>query len=137
MCYQGVKEIHIFKQYYMVCVHQDVKPSHCILFLFLDEKGDRVVTEQTRFCSTVFLCSKFQSEYIYSGVNFCGKNVCVNFFLQMARKITKFEPAKISCLTVSLVDLNFVCFVGSLSLFWRKKILKKIIPFVGEKLQCI
>ena len=32
--------------------------------------------EQTRFLSTVFLCSEFKLENIYSGVNFCGKNVC-------------------------------------------------------------
>ena len=108
----------------MVCVHRDVKPSHCIPFLFLDERGDRVVTEQTRFRSTVFLCSKFQSEYIYSGVNFCGKNVYVNFFCRWLEKSQKLEPAKISCHTVSVVYLNFVCFVDSLSLFLTKKFLK-------------
>ena len=108
----------------MVCVHRDVKPSHRIPFLFLDERGDRVVTEQTRFRITVFLCSKFQSEYIYSGVNFCGKNVCVNFFCRWLEKSQKLEPAKISCHTVSVVYLNFVCFGDSLSLFLRKKILK-------------
>ena len=32
--------------------------------------------EQTRFLSTVFLCSEFKLENIYSAVNFCGKNVC-------------------------------------------------------------
>ena len=37
--------------------------------------------EQTRFLSTVFLCSEFKLENIYSGVNFCGKNVCGNFYL--------------------------------------------------------
>ena len=36
--------------------------------------------EQTRFLSTVFLCSEFKLENIYSGVNFCGKNVCGNFY---------------------------------------------------------
>ena len=51
----------------------------------------------------------------------------------MARKITKLEPAKISCLTVSLVDLNFVCFLGSLSLFWRKKNFKKNHPICRRK----
>ena len=38
--------------------------------------------EQTRFLSTVFLCSEFKLEYIYSGVNFCRKNVCGNFYLR-------------------------------------------------------
>ena len=38
--------------------------------------------EQTRFLSTVFLCSEFKLENIYSGVIFCGKNVCGNFYLQ-------------------------------------------------------
>ena len=32
--------------------------------------------EQTRFLSTVLSCSKFKLGNIYSGVNFCGKNVC-------------------------------------------------------------
>ena len=38
--------------------------------------------EQTQFLSTVFLCSEFKLENIYSGVNFCGKNVCGNFYLR-------------------------------------------------------
>ena len=38
--------------------------------------------EQTRFLSAVFLCSEFKLENIYSGVNFCGKNVGGNFYLQ-------------------------------------------------------
>ena len=38
--------------------------------------------EQTRFLSTVFLCILFKLENIYSGVNFCGKNVCVNLYLR-------------------------------------------------------
>ena len=40
-----------------------------------------MVIEQTRFL-TVFLCSEFNLEKIYSGVNFCGKNVCGNFYLR-------------------------------------------------------
>ena len=42
----------------------------------------QVVIEQTRFPSTVFLRSEFKLENIYSGVNFCGKNVCGNFYLR-------------------------------------------------------
>ena len=38
--------------------------------------------EQTRFLSTVFLCVEFKLENIYSGVNFCGKNLCSNFYLR-------------------------------------------------------
>ena len=37
--------------------------------------------EQTRFLSTVFLCSQFQLENIYSGVIFCEKNACGNCYL--------------------------------------------------------
>ena len=42
--------------------------------------------EQTRFLSTVFLCSevKLENNIIYSqtGLNLCGKNVSGNFYLQ-------------------------------------------------------
>ena len=37
--------------------------------------------EQKRFLSTVFLCSEFKLQNVYSGVNFCGKSVCGNFYL--------------------------------------------------------
>ena len=37
--------------------------------------------EQTRFLSTVILCNEFKLENIYSGVNFCGKRDCGNFYL--------------------------------------------------------
>ena len=38
--------------------------------------------EQTRFLSTVFLCSsEFKVENVYPGVNFCGKSACSNFNL--------------------------------------------------------
>ena len=63
----------------------------------------RVVIEQTRFLSTVFLCCEFKSENIYSGVNFCGKHVCGNFYLReliFADRLEKsqiLEPAKIFC----------------------------------------
>ena len=66
----------------------------------------QVVIEQTRFVSTVFLCSEFKLETIYSGVNFCRKNVCGNFYLRgtyscgSLKKPQKLEPAKISCHTV-------------------------------------
>ena len=62
--------------------------------------------EQTRFLSTVFLGSEFKLENIYSGVNFCRKNVCGNFYLRELifadhwDKKQKLESAKISYHTV-------------------------------------
>ena len=56
--------------------------------------------EQTRFLSTVFLCSEFKLENIYSGVNFCGKNVCGNFYLReliFAERLKIAKIAKLSC----------------------------------------
>ena len=50
--------------------------------------------EQSRFLSTVFLCSEFKLGSIYSGVNSCGKNISGDVYLQ------KLAPAKISCHTV-------------------------------------
>ena len=52
-----------------------------IVFRFVSERKRQVVIEQTRFLSTVFLCSECKLENIFSGVNFCGKNVCGNFYL--------------------------------------------------------
>ena len=67
--------------------------------------------EQTQFLSTVFLCSEFKLEDIYSGVDLLGKKFCANFFffvetnfLRIVEKIVKsqkLEPVKISCHTVS------------------------------------
>ena len=66
------------------------------------------MTEQTGFLSTEF----FKLENIYSGVNFCVKNVCGNFHLrerdyfyrshEKPQKWQKIEPAKISYHTVVL-----------------------------------
>ena len=36
----------------------------------------------TRFLSTVFLCSEFKLENLYSGVNFWGQNVSGNLYLR-------------------------------------------------------
>ena len=53
--------------------------------------------EQTRFLSFVFLCSEFKLQNIYSEVNFCGKNVCGNFyFCGSPEESQELEPAKIS-----------------------------------------
>ena len=71
--------MHIFKQYWAnttVCV------SISLYTAFFSERKRQVVIEQTRFLSTVFLCSKFKSENIYSGVNFCGKMFCGDFYLR-------------------------------------------------------
>ena len=38
--------------------------------------------EKAQFLSNISLCSEFKLENIYYGVNFCGKNVCGNFYLQ-------------------------------------------------------
>ena len=51
-------------------------------YFVVSERKMQVVIEQTRFPSTVFLRSEFKLENIYSGVNFCGKNVCGNFYLR-------------------------------------------------------
>ena len=50
---------------------------------------------QTRFLSTVFLCSEFKLEKIYSGVNFCGKNVCGNSYLWERIFVDRWKIAKI------------------------------------------
>ena len=65
--------------------------------------------EQTRFLSTVSLCSEFKLEniIIYSGVNFCGKNVCGKFARPyFGRLLEKSQNlAKILCHMVSLSNL--------------------------------
>ena len=38
--------------------------------------------EKARFLSNMSLCSEFKLENIYSGVNFCGKKGCGDFYLQ-------------------------------------------------------
>ena len=55
--------------------------------------------EQTRFLSTVFSCSAFKLENIYSGGKFWGKNVCCNFCLRelillIAGKSKKFRATR-------------------------------------------
>ena len=58
------------------------KTSKFIVYRFLSERKRQVAIEQTPFLSTVFLCSEFMLENIYSGANFRGKNVCGNFYLR-------------------------------------------------------
>ena len=61
-----------------------VKPVSGVLLVivfyfngFVSERKRQVVVEQTQFLSTLFFCSEFKLENIYSGVNFCGKSVAV------------------------------------------------------------
>ena len=56
--------------------------QYFIVYLFVSERKRHVVIEQTRFLSIVVLCSEFKLGNIYYGVNFCGKNVCDNFYLR-------------------------------------------------------
>ena len=70
-------EIHIVKQYHGVrnlCKTSDSFARHCNHFVSKQKR--QVGIEQTQFLSTVFLCSKFKLENIYSGVKCCGKNDC-------------------------------------------------------------
>ena len=66
-------EMHIFKQYYGV-------RQYFFIYRFVSLRKRQAVIEQTRFLDTVFLCSEFRLEY--PGVNFCGKNLCDNFYLR-------------------------------------------------------
>ena len=68
--------------------------QYFVVYRFVSEWKRQVVIEQTRFLSTVFLCSEFKLENIYSGVNFCGKNVCGNLFLRISGKIAKNRTRK-------------------------------------------
>ena len=90
------------------------KTSKFIVYSFFSERKTQVVIEQTRFLSTVFLCNEFKLENIYSGANFCGKNVSANFHLRelifadhWTEKSQKLEPAKISCRTVVHLKLKY------------------------------
>ena len=58
---------------------------YTVLFL----KSRQVVIEQTRFLSTVFLCTAFKLENIYLGVNLCSNFISGNLFWGIAGKIAK------------------------------------------------
>ena len=62
--------MHIFEQFYSL-------RQYFIVYRIVSERKRQVVIEQTLFLSTVFLCSEFKIENIYSGINFCG-----NFYLR-------------------------------------------------------
>ena len=72
-------EILIFKQYHGVrslCKTSDSFALH--VNHFVSKQKRQVGIEQTQLLRTVFLCSEFKLENIYSGVKCCGKNVCGN-----------------------------------------------------------
>ena len=109
-----------------------VKPViHCIRFV--SEWKKRVVIEQTQFFCTLFLCSNIKSEYIKFTLEyiFAGEMFALIFFVFLGGRELIF--AKILCHTASLVYLNFVCFVDSLSLFLRKTTIKKSRPVHRRK----
>ena len=63
-------------------------------YFVVSEWKRQVVIEQTRFLSTVFLCSEFTLKNIYSAVNICRKmwpvtSICGNLFLWIAGKTAK------------------------------------------------
>ena len=49
--------------------------------LFLNER-DKLLLNRNDFLELFCLCSELKSENIYPGINFCGKNVCGNFYLR-------------------------------------------------------
>ena len=63
---------YVFSNNTTVCVY--VEPLYTVL--------RQVAIERTRFFTSVFFCSEFKLENIYSGVNVCWKNVCGNFYLR-------------------------------------------------------
>ena len=64
---------------------------------FVSERKRQVVIEQTRFLSTVFLCSEFKLENISLWGKFLRKKmfevifICGNLFLRIAGKIAKIK----------------------------------------------
>ena len=85
--------------------------------------------EQTRFLSTVFLCSEFKLENIYSGVNFSGKNFCGNFHLrelifygslEKPQKSQKLEPAKIYTVRALLAKTGKEILIRVFLQSWRQ-----------------
>ena len=51
--------------------------QYFIVYRFVSERKRQIVSEQTRFLGTVFLCGEFKLENIFSAVNFSG-----NFYLR-------------------------------------------------------
>ena len=77
------------------------------------------------FCVVNFRQSIFNLEKIFAGKMFSVRYFFLRELIFVDRwKIAKTRNAKILCHTVSLVYLNFFCFVGSLSPYLRKTIKK-------------
>ena len=64
--------------------------QYFIVYRFVSERKREVVSEQTRFLGTVFLCGEFKLENIFSGVNFCG-----NFYLRELTFANRWKNRKI------------------------------------------
>jgi len=91
-----------------------------IVFSFVSERKRQVVIEQTRFLSTVFLCSEFKLENISLWGKFLQKKmfavifICGNLFLRIAGKIAKirtrknFAPHGIPCRPSKLINQDFL-----------------------------
>ena len=92
-----------------------------IVFRFVSERKRQVVIEQTRFLSTVFLCSEFKLENISLWGKFLRKKMfavifmCGNLFLRIAGKIAKiirtrknFAPHGIHCRPSKLINQDFL-----------------------------
>ena len=80
-CWVRAIEIHVFEQI-TVCVPYVKQVFHCVRLLLClwTKETSWTWPDTTRFLTTVFLCSEFKLKNIYSGVNFCGKNVCGYFY---------------------------------------------------------
>ena len=99
--------------------------------------------EQTRFLSTAFLCSELKLEYIYSGINFCGKNACGNFLagttvsycvfnLRIAGKSAKIRTRK-NFVPHGIASLSKLClFCRQLVAIFSENNKKKIVPLVED-----
>ena len=73
----------------------------------------QIVIRQTRFLSTVFLCSEFKLENIYFGVNFCGKNVCGNLYLRELIFADRWKNRKNFNLSKFLTTRYTICVIAS------------------------
>ena len=79
-----------------MCVPYVKQVFHCVRLLLClwTKETSWTWPDTTRFLTTVFLCSEFKLKNIYSGVNFCAKNVCGYFsvagtYFRIAGKIAK------------------------------------------------
>ena len=76
-------------QYRNVYFQTILRYLNFIVYRFVSEQKRQAVIQQTRFRSTVFLCSEFKLGNIYSGVNLCGNFYLRDLFLRIAEKKRK------------------------------------------------